>query len=44
VNVVDASQRTCLFYAAQAGLVDTIRRLLDVRQTQIIHLAYYFTL
>jgi len=31
VNVVDTAQRTCLFYAAQLGLVDTVRRLLQVR-------------
>jgi len=31
VNLVDSTQRTSLFYAAQAGLVDTVKRLLDVR-------------
>ena len=31
VNVVDSTQRTCLFYAAQLGLVDTVTRLLQVR-------------
>jgi len=31
VNMVDNTQRTSLFYAAQCGLVDTVRRLLQVR-------------
>jgi len=31
VNVVDCTQRTCLFYAAQSGLVRTLRQLLQVR-------------
>ena len=31
VNMVDNTQRTTLFYAAQCGLVDTVRRLLQVR-------------
>jgi len=40
VNVVDSTQRTCLFYAAQCGLVDTVRRLLQVSHEHT-HLSAY---
>ena len=45
VNVVDSTQRTSLFYAAQLGLVDTVRRLLQVRPLSVCntfcYLAYW---
>ena len=37
VNVVDTTQRTSLFYAAQSGLVDTVRRLLQVRPPSLYY-------
>ena len=41
VNVVDSTQRTSLFYAAQLGLVDTVRRLLQVRPLSVCNTFCY---
>jgi len=46
VNVVDTTQRTSLFYAARSGLVDTVRRLLQVRLLSLfticLFVQYYY--